>query len=190
MINKFYDASPKLKSKKASDLYRINKAITAIRVRLIDSKGQMVGIVDKEEALRMALEENLDLVEVAPGDAEPVCKILSYSKFIYENKKRTHELKKKKKTVKMKELKIRPNIGENDYNIKLKNARDFLEEGHRIKLTLRLKGREMLFKNLASAMLEKFQKDLAEVAKPESPVKREGSQFQLIMIPNRAPAAT
>jgi translation initiation factor IF-3 len=149
---------------------------------MVGEDGQ-VESVPFAEAMRRAAQAGLDLVEVAPDRDEPVCKLLSYSKFIYDSKKRTSSLKKKQKVTKIKEIKLRPTIGENDYLVKANNARSFIEEGHRVKVVVRLRGREMLFKELAIGALERFQKDLGDIAKPESPMRREGTQFHLMLVP-------
>jgi translation initiation factor IF-3 len=170
--------------KRSQQQHRTNEQITAQSVRLVGDDGQ-TKLASIDEALRMAAAAGVDLVEVAPGShgEPPVCKLLSYGKFVYESSKRTSKLKKKQKVTKIKEVKLRPTIGDSDYMVKANNARDFIKEGHRVKITLRLRGREMLFKNTAAETLERFRNDLSDVAKAEAPIKREGSQFHLLLAP-------
>ncbi|MCH8333032.1 translation initiation factor IF-3, partial [Candidatus Sumerlaeota bacterium] len=115
---------------------RVNERIRATEVRLIDAKGEQAGLVPLEEAMELATRQNLDLVEVAPDAAPPVCKIMDYRRYMFENKRRQKEARKKAKTFELKEIKLRPNIDVHDYGIKMERARGFLEKGHKVKVTM------------------------------------------------------
>ena len=165
---------------------RINENIEASEVRLVDADGEMVGVVSTREAIRAAEEAGLDLIEVSPNATPPVCKVLDYGKFKYEEQKRAAEARKKQKTVDVKEIKVRPNIENHDYEVKLKNARKFLDHGDKVKVTLRFRGREMAYQGIGLDVLERMRTDLAEISKVESMPKMEGRQMIMVI----APAAT
>ncbi len=143
----------------------------------------MVGVVPLSEALAAAVAAGLDLVELSPNAEPPVCKILDYGKYRYEAQKKAKEAKKKQKVINIKEIKVRPNIDVHDYEVKLKAAKRFFEEGDKVKITLRFRGREMSHIDLAKEVLERFQKDLVGVAKAEHEARLEGRQMVIMMVP-------
>jgi len=165
--------------------YRINRMIDAPEVRLIDENGNMVGVVPLREALARAEEVGLDLVEISPTARPPVCKILDYGKFKYEAQKKAAAARKKQRVIEIKEIKMRPGIDENDYEIKMKKVREFLDEGDKVKVTLRFRGREMVHTHLATSLLERIKNDVADRAKVEQMPKLEGRQMVMVMAPLR-----
>lgn len=167
----------------AQDTTRINREITDPKVRLIDSEGEMRGIVSIKEALKIAEEANLDLVEVSPGAEPPVCKVLDYGKHKYQQQKRAAEARKNQKTIEVKEVKMRPNIDTHDYEVKMKNARKFLDQGNKVKFTLRFRGREMAHQNLGMELLERVLSELEELTKVDAKPKMEGRQMMMILSP-------
>lgn len=152
-------------------------------VRLIDEKGEMIGVVDTEKAKDMASEAGLDLVEVSPNADPPVCKLLDFGKFKYEAQKKANIARKKQKTVDVKEIKMRPGIDVHDYDVKMRSMNRFLEEGDKVKVTMRFRGREMAHKELGMDVLTRVQEDLKELAKVESLPKLEGRQMSMVMSP-------
>lgn len=154
-------------------------------MRLVDADGSQAGIVPVEEALRRAQEQGLDLVEVAPTAKPPVCRIMDFGKFLYEQKKKAHESKKKQKIIHVKELKFRPNIDEHDYDFKLKNAIRFLGEGDKVKATVQFRGREMARQDLGHKLLKRFEQDLGERAVLESTPEMAGNRMHVIFGPPR-----
>lgn len=157
--------------------------ITAEEVLLIDEEGNKVGTVGLSEALNAAEEAGLDLVEISPNSDPPVCKILDYGKYKYQEQKKRNEAKKKQKTVDVKEIKMRPNIDIHDYQVKLRAMHRFFEEGDKVKVTLRFRGREMAHQNLGMDLLRRLQQEVEEVAKVEMPPKMEGRQMVMVMAP-------
>jgi len=145
----------------------------------------MVGVVTVPEGLRRAEEAGLDLVEISPNAEPPVCKILNYGKFKYEQQKKAAEARKKQKVTEIKEIKIRPGIEQHDYDVKLKAARRFLEEEDKVKVTLRLRGREMAHQDLAMQVMQRFKADLADLSKVEQEPKMEGKQAIMMLIPTK-----
>ena len=150
---------------------------------MVDAAGEMVGVVSIRDALIAAEEAGLDLVEVSPNADPPVCKILDYGKFKYEAQKRANEARKKQKIIEVKEIKMRPNIDDNDYDVKMRSARRFLEEGDKVKVTMRFRGREMAHQHLAMDILEKVKTEIADLAKVEQMPKLEGRQMIMVMAP-------
>ncbi len=165
------------------DDYRTNERIEAPRVRLVDETGRMVGIVSLEEALERARRAGMDLVEVAPQADPPVCKILDYGKFKYQQQKKAAEARKKQKVIEIKEIKMRPTIDENDYQVKMRKIRDFLQEGDKVKITLRFRGREITHPEVAQNVMERVRKDVEGIAKIEQMPKLEGRQMIMVMAP-------
>ncbi|MFP4098694.1 MAG: translation initiation factor IF-3 [Alphaproteobacteria bacterium] len=161
----------------------VNQDIQAQEVRLVDSEGQMVGVVDIDKALKMAEEAGLDLVEVSPNAEPPVCKILDYGKYKYEQQKKASEARKKQKTVDVKEVKVSPRIEKNDYDVKMRNARRFLENGDKVKVTMRFRGREMAHQNIGRELFEQMLEDLEEMVSVELQPKMEGRQMIMILVP-------
>ncbi|HET6519568.1 MAG TPA: translation initiation factor IF-3 [Geminicoccaceae bacterium] len=167
----------------ARDEYRVNDRIEAAQVRLVDEEGNMVGVVGIGEALRRADEAGLDLVEIAASADPPVCKILDLGKFKYESQKKANAARKKQRVIEVKEIKMRPSIDPNDYNIKMKKVQNFLEEGDKVKLTMRFRGREMAHQDLALRLLERVRDDVGALAKIEQMPKMEGRQMVMVMAP-------
>tara|TARA_R110001592_G_scaffold144484_1_gene367602 strand:+ start:10626 stop:11144 length:519 start_codon:yes stop_codon:yes gene_type:complete len=162
---------------------RINSDITAPEVRLVDAEGEMKGVVDLKTALAMAEDEGLDLVELSPNAEPPVCKILDYGKYKYEQQKKANEARKKQKTVDVKEVKMSPRIEKNDYDVKMRNARRFLESGDKVKVSMRFRGREMAHQNIGRDLFLKMQGELDELASVELEPKFEGRQMIMILAP-------
>ncbi len=162
---------------------RINEEIRVREVRLIDENGENRGVVSIQEALRIADDAGLDLIEISPQATPPVCKVLDYGKYKYEAQKRKAEAKKNQKVVEIKELKLRPMIDKHDYEVKLKQARKFLGEGNKVKFTMRYKGRELSANDLGRAVLMRLLEDLDTTAKLESEPKLEGKQMMMIVAP-------
>ncbi|MDM7323166.1 MAG: translation initiation factor IF-3 [Gammaproteobacteria bacterium] len=164
---------------------RLNSEITAREVRLIDAEGNQVGIVSRYEALRMAEEAELDLVEISPQAQPPVCKIMDFGKFRYQQQKKASEAKKKQKVIEVKEVKFRPGTEEADYQVKMRNVVRFLEEGNKAKITLRFRGREMAHQDIAMQMYDRIEKVLGELAIVEQRPKLEGLQMVMVVAPRK-----
>lgn len=162
---------------------RINEQITSPKVRLILSDGENVGVVPTGEAIRRAAELGLDLIEIAPNGEIPVCKILDSGKYKYEMQKRKAEAKKKQKVQETKEIKFTPNIGDNDYFVKMRSAKRFLEEGNKVKFTLRFRGREMSYVDLGMEVLRRAKTELEDIAKVDQEPKMDGRQMAMMMSP-------
>jgi len=152
-------------------------------VRLIGADGQNLGVVPTRQALAMAEEASLDLVEVSPDAKPPVAKILDYGKFKYQEQKKANEARKKQKVIEIKEIKMRPMIDDHDYDVKLKAIHRFFEEGDKVKITLRFRGREMAHQELGQQLLDRVKKDTNEVAKVESEPRFEGRQIVMVLSP-------
>ena len=152
-------------------------------MRLVDADGEMVGVVGLEEAIAMAEEVGLDLVEVSPNADPPVCKILDLGKLKYESQKKKNEARKKQKTIDVKEIKLRPGIEEHDYQVKMRNMRRFLDEGDKVKVTLRFRGREMAHQDIGARVLDRVVKDMDELAKVEQMPQMEGRQMTMVFAP-------
>lgn len=164
---------------------RINGDIKAKQVRLIDGDNENRGIVSLNEALQIAEEYGLDLIEISPQANPPVCKILDFGKYRYEQQKRKNEAKKNQKVVEIKELKLRPMIETHDYDVKIKQAKKFLEQGNKVKFTMRFKGRELSANNLGKEVLLRIIDDLGTAVKVDSEIKLEGRQMTLVVSPNK-----
>jgi len=152
-------------------------------VRLIGADGTNVGVVPIRQAMMMAEEANLDLVEISPDAKPPVCKILDYGKFKFQEQKKAAEARKKQKVIEIKEIKMRPMIDDHDYDVKLKAIRRFFEEGDKVKITLRFRGREMAHQELGQQLLDRVKKDTVEIAKVESEPRFEGRQIVMVLAP-------
>jgi len=150
---------------------------------VIDSAGEMLGLMTVREALALAEEAGMDLVEISPGAEPPVCKILDYGKYRFEMQKKAAEARKKQKVVELKEIKLRPGIDDHDFNIKMKNSKTFLEDGDKVKITLRFRGREMAHQDIAQALLRRVREYLDEVGKVVSEPSFEGRQIVMIIAP-------
>ncbi|WP_349254958.1 translation initiation factor IF-3 [Zoogloea sp.] len=164
---------------------RINGEITAPEVRLTGPDGEQIGIVSLRAALEAADEAGVDLVEIAPMAKPPVCRLMDFGKYKYEEAKRAHEAKQKQKQIQVKEVKLRPGTDENDYQIKLRNLIKFLNEGDKAKVTLRFRGREMAHQEFGMRQLERIKADLEEIAQVEQMPKMEGRQMIMIIAPKR-----
>lgn len=162
---------------------RINKRIRAQEVRVIDQDGKMIGVVPITEALRLAFEANLDLVEVSPNIDPPVCKIASYSKMKYEEQKKTNSNKKKQKIMETKEIKMSLNIGDGDFNTKIKQATKFLEKGNKVKFNFMFRGREITYSDTAQLIIDKIISALEAVGKMDEKPKMEGKRLFFIVAP-------
>lgn len=161
----------------------INEQIRDKEVRLIDDEGNQLGIVSVTEAKRLAKEKNLDLVKIAPQAKPPVCKIINYGKFRFEQAKKLKEAKKKQKTISVKEIRLSPNIEEHDINTKLKNASKFLKKGDKVKVAVRFRGRELAHIAVGRTILNKFAKGLSDIAEIEKPPKMEGRNMVMFLTP-------
>jgi translation initiation factor IF-3 len=163
---------------------RANRDIRGVReVQLIDDSGQNRGVMPFLDALRLAEDSGLDLVEIAPNSAPPVCKILDYGKYRFLEQKKAAEARKKQKTVEVKEIKLRPGIDDHDYDVKMKAMKGFFEEGNKVKITLRFRGREMAHTNLGLRVLDRVRSDVAELAKVEMEPNFEGRQVTMVLAP-------
>lgn len=162
---------------------RINEEIRAREVRVIGSDGEQLGIMSGREAQQLAYEKHLDLVEIAPTAKPPVCRIMDYGKYRYEQQKREKESRKKQKTFDIKEVKLRPGIEEHDFNVKFKNAVRFLEDGDKVKVTIMFRGRELSHPELGEVLLNKMAAQLKEMAVVERQPKLEGKNMIVIVAP-------
>jgi translation initiation factor IF-3 len=162
---------------------RINERIKASEIRLIGAEGENVGLITPERALVMAEDAGLDLVEISPNAAPPVCKIMDFGKFKYETQKKEAEARKKQKIIEIKEVKFRPNTDNNDYDVKMRNVFKFLENGDKVKITLRFRGREMAHQELGRQLLERVAADTVDAGKVENFPKMEGRQMVMLIGP-------
>ena len=176
-MNKGRFHSPKLQGP------AINERIKSKSVRVISEKGEMLGVYNIQEAVKLAFEQGLDLVEVSPNASPPVCKIIDYGKYKYELQKKASNAKKKQKVINLKEIKLRPNTDKHDYNFKIKAADKFLVKGDKVKFTIRFKGREMEHMEAANNLTKRIIEDTKKVGKVEQPSKLEGRQMTLIIQP-------
>lgn len=160
---------------------RVNLYIEANAVRLIGSDGEMVGIVAVKQALLQAKNEKLDLVEVNPNADPPVCKILDYGRMRYDIQKKQHKARKSQNVIVVKEIKMRPNIGEHDYLIKIRNIKNFLEDKCKVKISLRFRGREIVHKDIGMNILNRIVEDTKELANLESKPEKTGNQFVMLL---------
>ncbi len=164
---------------------RVNEEIEVAEVRLIDAQGGQVGIVTIQAALEVAIQAGLDLVEIAPESEPPVCRLMNFGKFLFDEKKKRAESKRKQKQIQIKEIKFRPSTEEGDYQVKLRSLRRFLEDGDKAKVTLRFKGREMASPLLGAGLFERIAADLADVGVVEQEVKSEGRQMVMVFSPKK-----
>ena len=159
----------------------INEQIRAKEIQLIDEQGEKRGIMKLNEALDLAYEKKLDLVLVAPNSQPPVCKIMNYGKYKFEQTKREKEAKKKQKVLEVKEIRITPNIEQHDFDFKVKNARKFIEDGNKVKITVRFRGRELNYVKLGEDNLNEFANALSDIASPEKKAVLEGKNMFIIL---------
>ncbi|MGL5207259.1 MAG: translation initiation factor IF-3 [Acidaminococcaceae bacterium] len=162
---------------------RINEEIRAREVRVVADEGEQLGIMSGRDALNLALERHMDLVEIAPNAKPPVCRIMDYGKYRYEQQKREKEARKKQKTFDIKEVKLRPGIEDHDFDVKFKNAVRFLEDGDKVKVTIMFRGRELSHPELGEVLLTKMAKRLEDLAVVERAAKLEGKNMIMIVAP-------
>jgi len=167
----------------AKDGPRINEEIRAREVQLIDNTGDNKGVVEFQAAMSMAEAAGLDLVEIAPNSSPPVCKILDYGKYKFQAQKKAAEARKKQKVVEVKEIKLRPMIDDHDYDVKMRSMKRFFEEGDKVKITLRFRGREMAHQELGYKLLDRVKTDVGPIAKVESEPRFEGRQMVMMLAP-------
>jgi translation initiation factor IF-3 len=162
---------------------RVNEEIRVPQVRLIDQDGEMLGVMSARDALLRAYEVGLDLLEISPNAVPPVVKILDYGKFKYEQQKKANEARKRQKVVELKEIKVRPNIDDHDYGVKMRQMKEFIGEGDKVKVTLRFRGREMAHQDLGLKVLDRIRSELAELTKVESMPRLENRQMIMVLAP-------
>ncbi|MCG6864260.1 MAG: translation initiation factor IF-3 [Thiogranum sp.] len=165
--------------------YRLNQNIDAKEVRLVGAEGEQIGIVSIEQAQSMAAEASMDLVEISPQAEPPVCKVMDYGKFKFEEQKKRQAARKKQKQIQVKEIKFRPGTDIGDYNVKLRNLVKFLTEGDKVKVTLRFRGREMAHQELGRDLLKRVEADLEELGIVEQYPKMEGRQMVMVLAPKK-----
>jgi translation initiation factor IF-3 len=165
---------------------RVNERIRAREIRVIDEEGKQLGIMSPQQALDLARGRDLDLVEVAPQANPPVCRIVDFGKYLYEQKKRAHEAKKKQVVIEVKEIKFRPATDDHDYNFKMRHAAEILKEGNKVKATVRFKGREITHKELGMQLLERLMQDLVDCGIVEFRPRLEGMQMMVIFAPKKS----
>jgi len=175
----------RIKTISADKKVRLNEDITAPEVRLIGADGESPGVVSIAEAMRLAAEAELDLVEIAPNAEPPVCRVMDFGKYIFEQNKKQHAARKKQKQIQVKEVKFRPTTDEGDYKIKLRNLVKFLTEGDKAKITLRFRGRELQHQELGVNLLKRLEADLTEVGLVEQFPRLEGKQMVMVIAPKR-----
>ena len=165
--------------------HRINGEVNAREVRLIGTDGEIIGIMSGREALKMAEEADTDLVEISPNATPPVCRLMDYGKFKYQEQKKAAEARAKQKIIQVKEIKLRPGTDENDYQVKMRNIKRFIEDGDKVKVTLRFRGREMAHQEIGMRQLERIRDELNEMVQVESMPKLEGRQMIMMLAPAR-----
>ena len=163
----------------------VNEQIRLVQVQVISDSGEKLGVMSSRDAIALASEKDLDLVLVAPNANPPVCKIMNYGKYKFEQAKREKEAKKKQKALEIKELRITPNTEEHDFNFKVKNARKFLESGSKVKITVRFRGRELSYVKLGEDILNRFVEELSDIATPEKKPLLEGKNMFVILSQNK-----
>jgi translation initiation factor IF-3 len=165
---------------------RVNEEIRAAQVRLIDEEGEMQGVMTARDALLRAYNVGLDLLEISPNAEPPVVKILDFGKYKYEQQKKKNEAKKKQKVIEIKEIKVRPNIDENDYQVKMRAMKSFIEEGDKVKVTLRFRGREMAHQDIGVRVLERIRTEMDPLTKVEQMPRMENRQMVMVLSPREA----
>ena len=162
---------------------RVNEDIRVPQVRLIDQDGEMLGVMSARDALMRAYDAGLDLLEISPNAMPPVVKILDYGKYKYEQQKKANEARKKQKIVEIKEVKVRPNIDDHDYDVKMRAMKSFIDEGDKVKVTLRFRGREMAHQDLGIKVLERIRQELGDTIKIEQMPRLENRQMIMVLAP-------
>ncbi len=165
-----------------NNYFKINEQIKAKEVRVIDSQGQMIGVMTVAEGIKKAQEVDLDLIEVSPNASPPVCKVSNFGKMKYEIQKKAADAKKKQKVVELKEIKMTINIGKGDYDTKIRHTKEFIEKGNKVKISIKMKGREITHRDLAEKMMQDIVNDTSIFAKPEVNPRLEGMQMVVILI--------
>ncbi|XOT98309.1 translation initiation factor IF-3 [Alcaligenes pakistanensis] len=165
--------------------HRINGEIRIPEVRLIGVEGEQLGIVKVPDALAMAEQHDVDLVEISPVAVPPVCRLMDYGKFRYQEQKRQQEAKSKQKIIQIKEVKFRPGTDEGDYQVKLRNVKRFIDDGDKVKVTLRFRGREMAHQELGMRVLERVRDEVSEICQVEAMPKLEGRQMVMVLAPRK-----
>lgn len=168
-----------------SQKYRVNDEITDREIRCVDEDGRMMGIMLTAYAQRLAEEKNLDLVEIAPQAKPPVCKIIDFGKFMYEQQKKEKHQRKQQSTQQMKEIRFKWRTDTHDFNFKKRHARAFIEEGHKVKASVMFRGREIVHKEIGKELLEKFVSEMEDIAKVDSPMKTEGKIIHVVLSPEK-----
>jgi len=166
--------------------YQINEEITDNEVRMIDEDGTQLGIMSSSDAMKIAIEKELDLVKIAPTSNPPVCKIMDYGKYRYEQAKRVKEVRRHQHVVEVKEIRMSPSIGINDFNVKLKNGHKFLKEGDRLKVTIRFRGREMAHTDIGEKLLVKFAEECSEFGSVDKNPKLDGRHMSMFLTPKQS----
>jgi translation initiation factor IF-3 len=161
----------------------VNEDIRSVQVRLIDQDGEMQGVMTAREAIQRAFSVGLDLLEISPNAEPPVVKILDFGKYKYEQQKKKNEARKKQKVIEIKEIKVRPNIDENDYQVKMRAMKSFIEEGDKVKVTLRFRGREMAHQEIGVRVLERIRSEMDPVTKVEQMPRMENRQMVMVLSP-------
>lgn len=174
-----------IKKRGSGNKANINELITAKEVRVIGADGEQCGIIDTRDALRMAENADMDLVEISPTANPPVCRVMDYGKYLFEQSKKLAEAKKKQKKTQVKEIKFRPTTEDGDYQVKLRNLTKFLDNGDKVKVTLRFRGREMAHQELGMRLLERLVSDTEDFAIVEQHAKREGRQLLMVLAPKK-----
>ena len=165
--------------------HRINGEINAREVRLIGTDGEIIGVMSGREAMKLAEEADTDLVEISPNATPPVCRLMDYGKFKFQEQKKAAEARAKQKVIQVKEIKFRPGTDENDYQVKMRNIKRFIEDGDKVKVTLRFRGREMAHQEIGMRQLERIRDELNEMVQVESMPKLEGRQMIMMLAPAR-----
>ncbi len=165
------------------DYTRVNRRIRVPEVRVIDDEGQQIGVLPTEQAVKLAMEKGLDLVEISPNAKPPVCKIIDFGKFKYQKKKKEHAAKQKQTVIQLKEIKFTPKTEEHDYQFKVKHIERFIEEGNKAKVTVKFKGRELSHKELGETILTRIKEDLQSLIDVEQNTKMEGRNMTMVLIP-------
>jgi translation initiation factor IF-3 len=168
----------------------VNERIRAREIRLVDDEGQQLGIMPPFEAMKIARERGLDLVEVSPTANPPVCRVINYGKYLYQQSKREHEARKHQHSIELKEVKFRPQTGQHDFDVKRERIARFLQEGSKVKATIMFRGRQMAHRNLGWEMMDRLIKDLGELVVVEIRPKQEGPNLTSILAPKKAGAPT
>ena len=165
--------------------FRVNDEIGVKEIRCVDGSGKMLGVMPTAQALRIAEEQELDLVEIAPQAKPPVCKIIDFGKFMYEQQKKEKHQRKQQSTQQMKEIRFKWRTDTHDFNFKTRHAREFIEDGHKVKASVMFKGREIVHKEIGKELLERFVEEMEDIAKVDSPLRTEGKIMHVVLSPEK-----